>query len=354
MVLSETKKSSIDPPATGNVPTFKEQIGSHVAATDTTITDTATANDSDQSRNSRFKSDVQSVPSYKDQMRVGQIRIPSTIPLAEATPLPGSHQGSRLELEERNLELQQELERQQQELERQQQELEHQQQRSLIKTKRIRIAVGMALILVAAVTVAGICASGNCGRTLQQPLTPAPTVAERNDFLYPQSIIVPNKTVNFDHLQDFGYSPNNFSRMDKISQIQVFRTNVCLDGDTCKSTRLVLSLVITYFLCDGQVKVKTQGAYTGSDQTPLGTINFRSDTYITRIELSADETYLIGMTICTLNEGCFGPYGDSPELQANMTIFEMSNSTIKAFYGLSGSWVDALGVYYELVGFACS
>jgi Jacalin-like lectin domain len=378
--VTKPSSSSIDPPATGDgLPGYRDQIRNHAAAVaDTTASTADTTATADQHRQrtyeershnlhqsstTRSKTDVG--PSYKDQMRGALVvETPLAVPLAEATPVTGS----RLQLEQQNLELQQELVVRQQQ---QQQPADSSSNGScsLSKTQCIGIAVGVALILAAAVTVmAVVCATGNCGgRTpplvmptaapfpsSQQASTPVPT--EPIEFLYTQSIIVPNMTTNFDHMQEFGYSPNNSSRMDKMSQIKVFRTDVCLGTNgTCAPTRLVLSLVVTYFLCDGSVFVKTQGAYT--DRNPFGTINFRNDTYITRIELSADEKYIIGIKICTTNEGCYGPYGDLPELEPNTTIFEMPNSTIKAFYGYSGSWVDALGVYYEpvaLSGLDCS
>jgi hypothetical protein len=31
-------------------------------------------------------------------------------------------------------------------------------------------------------------------------------------------------------------------------------------------------------------------------------------------------------------------------------VLDRNNSVVKAFYGYSGSWVDALGVYFEPVG----
>ncbi len=91
----------------------------------------------------------------------------------------------------------------------------------------------------------------------------------------------------------------------------------------------------------------TTSLYIGEEHSPQS-IYLLSGVYITRIELFT-ETYITQMKICTSSGECHGPYGSSFESEPT-TVFEKNNSVIKAFYGYSGSWLDAKGVYYEDAG----
>jgi hypothetical protein len=168
------------------------------------------------------------------------------------------------------------------------------------------------------------------------PTTEMPTKKPASPYL--QSIIAPDMTKNFDHLDELGFTAADESNILRISQIKVYTT-------LQQEPEIVLSLVVTYVLRDGTTSTKTHGAYTDRWWSALAaTINIKSDQYITRIELLTDQ-YIAHMKICTSNDGCFGPFGRLLDVERN-TIFEQSGHVIHSFYGYSGIWLDALGVYY--------
>ena len=148
----------------------------------------------------------------------------------------------------------------------------------------------------------------------------------------------------FDHLEEYGFMASGESFIDKITQLKVFITEVCATNNDCSlPTALVMTFSVSYAMHDCSINIRSQGAYTDGSFTPRATVNFPPSVYLTRIEL--DSEYV---TICNSLGNCtqVGPYnGTEPTM-----VFERNNSAIKAFYGSSGSWVDAVGVYYETHG----
>jgi len=172
--------------------------------------------------------------------------------------------------------------------------------------------------------------------------TPSPQT-----FMYPKSQLKVHGVGGgpFDHLQSFGYLQSDESRIDKITQLRVYVTNVCATNNDCNLPKAaVLSLAVSYGMNDcSTIESRTQGAYTDGLYTPRATLNFPRGVYLTRMEFTSEY-----VTICDSTMHCtqIGPYNGT---EPNM-VFEMNNSAIKAFHGMSGSWVDAVGVYYEPYG----
>ena len=143
----------------------------------------------------------------------------------------------------------------------------------------------------------------------------------------------------FSHFDDFGLGEDNASNIDKISQIRLYVINYC-----CSFGKNI-SLKTTYILGDGSTSTKTNGAHTSG--SPTGIVDLQNEEYISSIEVLW-ETYVSHMKICTTSGQCYGPFGHSFEVPANVNFDAPSGGIIKALHGKSGSWVDAIGVHYEV------
>ena len=58
-------------------------------------------------------------------------------------------------------------------------------------------------------------------------------------------------------------------------------------------------------------------------------------------------SYVSHMKICTTSGRCFDPFGHSFGVPANISFQAPPGGVIKALYKRSGSWLNAIGVYYE-------
>lgn len=174
---------------------------------------------------------------------------------------------------------------------------------------------------------------------------------------YWQSEMAPNDPIGggeFSHFEEVGYTPSDESRIHKISQIKVYTSVACVTNNNCSlPTATVLSLVVSYTLKDCSIMTQTNGAYTEEGRVPAGTINLRSNQYVTRIEILVEDEFqrIAHMKICTIDEECYCPYGTSLDIEPTH-VFQNDHEdggVIHSFYGYSGSWLDNLGVYYETV-----
>jgi len=157
---------------------------------------------------------------------------------------------------------------------------------------------------------------------------------------YSKSIIVPPTSGGgiFDHFNDFGLGEDSASNIDKISQIQVLVTNVNCCGK-------VISLTTTYILGDGSTYTKTNGQNTNKNLAEI--FDFQDTEYILSIEVLW-ESYVSHIKICATSGRCFGPFGHSFDVPANKKFQAPPGAVIKALHGRSGSWLNAIGVYYEI------
>ncbi len=217
-------------------------------------------------------------------------------------------------------------------------------------TRKIKYAIiafviaGLVALIISLVVTIDTSSSSSPQQTIPnfQPATASPTP---KPFIYTQSEIAPNSNKTFDHLEFYGFLPTNQSNIDKIRQIRIYTNVICPSDDDCPGT--VISLVTTYVLNNCTITPETNGFLVESGNLEE-VINLQSDVYVTRIELFT-QRFVTHMRICTSLNECYGPYGSMTDMPPT-TVFEKENSVIKALYGYSGSWLDAMGVYYEDVG----
>ncbi len=161
-------------------------------------------------------------------------------------------------------------------------------------------------------------------------------------FNYKRSNVYPAYNPNFDHLKEHGFSASSQSMINKIREIQVF---LIVGTKPSHGSLPAICLTTTYLLNDCTTLTETNGC-VDRNYTADGVIVLENDTYITSIELF-NERYVSDMKICTSSGRCHGWYRSTT---GSTVVFNETDSVIKAFYGFSGLWLDALGVYYEDAG----
>ena len=103
----------------------------------------------------------------------------------------------------------------------------------------------------------------------------------------------------------------------------------------------VNSIQVTYRLRDGSNYTAPMHSHTGDTEYSFTLANGEK---LTRMEGMVNSGHLIGvLTFCSNMDNVYGPYGTTDQTQL---LFSFTATEFIAFFGRSGSRIDAIGVYY--------